>query len=109
MVLSTFGSAMADTGLVNTGSASPVPIEIPKLPSCSPGTQTDLNMPPVTIGVDDAIDVSVYVSDLSKTDLQAVMAGKKMIAFRGVLSYQDNFQETLKTVWLDLHSERTNL
>ncbi|MEX2260742.1 MAG: hypothetical protein WD696_02260 [Bryobacteraceae bacterium] len=100
VALSTYGSALAKVWHASSGSKSPVPpFEVGEAPKCSPEAHNDWKMPAMTIPINESVEISAYSSQLTKSDMQAVIAGDKQLTFCGTVSYQDGFNDTLKTVW----------
>jgi hypothetical protein len=59
-------------------------------------------MPPITVPVNELVEISAFSQPLTRSDAQAVIAGDRVLAVCGIVSYQDSFNDTLKTVWQGL-------
>jgi hypothetical protein len=99
VVLSTYGSILSDAWHVRSDSTSPVPPFNSTLPNCVPTKKSDWKIPSIAVQVTQPIEITVVSDFLKNADFRAVMSGDKRLTFCGILSYEDGFHDTLKTVW----------
>jgi hypothetical protein len=100
VTVSAHGSVLGSAWHASSGSKSAVPpFELSKAPTCLPEGQTDWKMPPIPVSVNQPVELSVSAGPVTKADLKAVIAGDKQMILCGIVSYEDSFHETLKTVW----------